>query len=312
MAQYSRRDFAKVVAASPLAAQASAAAGPIPARRLGKINFQAGILGLGAQHLGDNGVEQSVVDRVIREGLDNGLNYIDTAPPYNLSEERVGRALKGKRDRVFLVSKVETNAKGDAMYQIRDSLRKLQTGHLDCVHIHNISRDDRYPKLEQALSMNGTLGALLDAKKQGLIRHIGCTSHLRPARALPAFETGEFELFMCTVNFVERHIYNYEEKVFPEARRRNIGVIAMKVLGGPAKGGALLAGPEDYRTTLRYAWGVQGVAVAIIGLRTPEELRQALAAARSYQPFSPAEMAAVTERGKQLAAQWGPLRGPVA
>ena len=312
MAQYSRRDFAKVVAASPLAAQASAAAGPIPARRLGRINFQAGILGLGAQHLGDNGVEQSVVDRVIGEGLDNGLNYIDTAPPYNLSEERVGRALKGKRDRVFLVSKVETNAKGDAMYQIRDSLRKLQTGHLDCVHIHNISRDDRNPKLEQALSMNGTLGALLDAKKQGLIRHIGCTSHLRPARALPAFQTGEFELFMCTVNFVERHIYNYEEKVFPEARRRNIGVIAMKVLGGPAKGGALLAGPEDYRTTLRYVWGVQGVAVAIIGLRTPEELRQALAAARSYQPFSPAEMAAVTERGKQLAAQWGPLRGPVA
>jgi aryl-alcohol dehydrogenase-like predicted oxidoreductase len=312
MAQYSRRDFAKVVAASPLAAQASAAAGPIPARRLGKINFQAGILGLGAQHLGDNGVEQSVVDRVIGEGLDNGLNYIDTAPPYNLSEERVGRALKGKRDKVFLVSKVETNAKGDAMYQIRDSLRKLQTGHLDCVHIHNISRDDRYPKLEQALSMNGTLGALLDAKKQGLIRHIGCTSHLRPARALPAFQTGEFELFMCTVNFVERHIYNYEEKVFPEARRRNIGVIAMKVLGGPAKGGALLAGPEDYRTTLRYVWGVQGVAVAIIGLRTPEELRQALAAARSYQPFSPAEMAAVTQRGKQLAAQWGPLRGPVA
>jgi aryl-alcohol dehydrogenase-like predicted oxidoreductase len=312
MAQYSRRDFAKVVAASRLAVEASAAAGPIPARRLGKINFQAGILGLGAQHLGDNGVEQSVVDRVIGEGLDNGLNYIDTAPPYNLSEERVGRALKGKRDRVFLVSKVETNAKGDALYQLHDSLRKLQTDHLDCVHIHNISRDDRYPKLEQALSMNGTLGALLDARKQGLIRHIGCTSHLRPARALPAFETGEFELFMCTVNFVERHIYNYEEKVFPEARRRNIGVIAMKVLGGPVKGGALLAAPEDYRTTLRYVWGVEGVAVAIIGLRTPEELRQALAAARSFRPFSPAEMAAVTERGKQLAAKWGPLRGPVA
>lgn len=312
MAQYTRRDFAKVVAASPLAAEAFPAAGPIPTRRLGKINFQAGILGLGAQHLGDNGVEQSVVDRVIGEGLDNGLNYIDTAPPYNLSEERVGRALKGKRDKVFLVSKVETNAKGDVIYQIHDSLRKLQTDHLDCVHIHNISRDDRYPKLEQALSMNGTLGALLDARKQGLVRHLGCTSHLRPARALPAFETGEFELFMCTVNFVERHIYNYEEKVLPEARRRNIGVIAMKVLGGPVKGGALLAGPEDYRTTLRYVWGVQGVAVAIIGLRTPEELRQALAAARAWRPFSPAEMAAVTERGKRLAAQWGPLRGPVA
>ncbi|MEK7408075.1 MAG: aldo/keto reductase [Acidobacteriota bacterium] len=309
MAQFSRRQFAGLVAASSLAAPAT----PIPTRRLGRISFQAGILGIGAQHLGDDGVEQSLVDRVLGEAIDNGVNYIDTAPPYNLSEERVGRALKGKRDKVFLVSKVETNARGDAAYQIRDSLRKLQTDYLDCVHIHNIGREDRFPKLEQALAKDGTLGALLDAKKQGLIRHIGCTAHMRPARALPAFETGEFELFMCTINFVERHIYNFEEKVLPEARRRNIGVIGMKVLGGPLKGpGARLTAPEDYATTLRYAWGVPGLAVAIIGIRTVEELRQALAATRAYQPFTPAEMTKVTERGKLLAAQWGLVRGPVA
>jgi len=282
-------------------------------RRLGKINFQAGMLGLGAQHLGDPGVAQSTVDQVIGEAIDNGLNYIDTAPPYGQSEERLGRALKGKRDKVFLVSKVETNAKGDVEYQLRDSLRKLQTDHLDCVHIHNISRDDRYPKLEQVLAANGTLGALMEAKKQGMIKHIGCTSHLRPARVLPAFETGEFELFMCTVNFVERHIYGCEEKVFPEARRRNMGIIAMKVLGGPVKpAGARLISPEDYRTTLRYVWGVPGVSVAIVGMRTVDELRQALAAARAWRPFDQREMTSVTERGKALAAQWGPLRGPVA
>jgi aryl-alcohol dehydrogenase-like predicted oxidoreductase len=313
MADYSRRDLVRLVAAGSTFVRPSVAASSIPTRRLGKINFQAGILGLGAQHLGDFDVGQSVVDRVIGEALDNGLNYIDTAPPYNLSEERVGRALKGKRDKVFLVSKVETNAKGDALYQLRDSLRKLQTDHLDCVHIHNISRDDRYPSLDQVISPNGTLGALIEAKKQGMIRHIGCTSHLRPGRVLPAFETGEIELFMCTINFVERHIYGYEEKVLPEARRRSIGVIAMKVLGGPVSGpGARLISAEDYQTTLRYVWGVSGVSVAIIGLRTPEELRQALAAARSFKPFDQAEMAAITDRGKLLAAQWGPLRGPVA
>jgi hypothetical protein len=311
MPQLTRRDFTRIAATAPLAMPARAA-GALPTRRLGKINYQAGILGIGAQYLGDLDAEQSTVDRVIAEAIDNGVNYIDTAPPYNISEERVGRALKGKRDRVFLVSKVETNAKGDALYQIQDSLRKLQTDHLDCVHIHNISRDDRYPRLEQALSMNGTLGALLEAKKQGMIRHIGCTSHLRPARVLPAFETGEIELFMCTINFVERHIYGFEEKVLPEARKRNIGVIAMKVLGGPVQKGARLVSPEDYSTTLRYTWGVPGVAVAIMGLRTPEQLRQALAAARAYRPFSREEMSAVTERGKQFAAQWGPLRGPVA
>ncbi len=307
MAELTRREFAFSLAL------AGAPQGAIPRRRLGKINFQAGILGIGAQHLGDDGVEQSYVDRVVGEAIDNGVNYFDTAPPYNLSEERLGRALKGKRDKVFLVSKVETNARGDAMYQIRDSLRKLQTDYLDCCHIHNISRDDRFPKLEQVLAKNGTLGALLDAKKKGLIRHIGVTSHLRPARVLPALETGEIALLMCTINHVERHIYGYEEKVLPECRKRNIGVIAMKVLGGPVSGaGARLTSEQDYYDTLNYVWGVPGVSVAIIGIRTLEELRKALAAARAYKPLSPAEMTRITQRGQQLAAQWGPLRGPVA
>ena len=312
MTAFSRRDFACVMAASGLALPVSAA-GTLPTRRLGRINFQAGMLGIGAQYLGDPGVEQSTVDRVIGEALDNGINYIDTAPPYGQSEERLGRALKGKRDKVFQVSKVETNAKGDVEYQLRDSLRKLQTDHLDCVHIHNISREDRYPKLEQVLADDGTLGGLREAKKQGMIRHIGCTSHMRPARALPAFATGEIELFQCTVNFVERHIYGYEEKVFPEARRRNIGIIAMKVLGGPVQpGGARLVSPEHYQATLRYVWGVSGVSVAIVGMRTVDELRQALAAARGYKPLDTVEMTRITAWGMELARQWGPLRGPVA
>jgi aryl-alcohol dehydrogenase-like predicted oxidoreductase len=311
MPKFSRREFTRFMAA-PLAAGSVSAREAMPARRLGKINFQAGILGLGAQHLGDAGVQQGTVDRIIGKALDNGLNYVDTAPPYGQSEERVGRALKGKRERVFLVSKVETNAKGDALYQIHDSLRKLQTDYLDCVHMHNISRDDRYPNLQLALSPQGTLGALIEARKQGMIRHIGCTSHLRPGRVLPVFETGEIELFMCVLNYVERHIYGYEEKVLPEARKRNIGVIAMKVLGGPLKGpGARLISPEDYQMTLRYVWGVPGLSVAIIGMRTPEELHQALAAVRAYKPLQPQEMSAITAKGKQLASQWGPLRGPV-
>ena len=309
MTDMTRRSFAAMIAAAP----AASAATNIPTRRLGKINFQAGMLGIGAQYLGDLELEQSHVNRVVAEAIDNGINYFDTAPPYNVSEERLGHALKGKRDKVFLVSKVETNAKGDALYQIRDSLRKLQTDHLDCCHIHNISREDRYPKLEQVLAMDGTLGALLEAKKQGMIRHIGVTSHMRPSRVLPALETGEVELVMCTVNHVERHIYGYEEKVLPECRKRNIGVIAMKVLGGPVKNSvSRLITPQDYSDTLRYTWGVPGVCVAIIGIRTQDQLQQALAAARSYKPFTPEEMTGVTERGKQLAAKWGPLRGPVA
>lgn len=313
MAHISRRDFAKVIAASSIPGPAQPADTPIPTRRLGKINFQASILGIGAQFLGDLDATQANADRVIGEAIDNGVNYIDTAPPYNVSEERVGRALKGKRDKVFLISKVETNAKGDVMYQLHDSLRKLQTDHLDCVHMHNIGREDRFPSLKQVLAADGTLGALMEARKQGLIKHVGVTCHMRAARAVPVLETGEIDLFMCTINFVDRHIYKFEEIALPEARKRNIGVIGMKLLGGPVRNGpGRLVSPEDYQATLRYAWSVPGVAVGIIGLRTPEELRQAMAAARAFKPFSPSEMSSLMERGKQIAAKWGPLRGPVA
>jgi aryl-alcohol dehydrogenase-like predicted oxidoreductase len=311
MPPITRRQLLQTAAAASLASQGNAA-GTLPTRRLGKINFQASILGLGAQYLGDPGVEQAHVDRFIAEAVDNGLNYIDTAPTYGASEWRLGPALKGRRDKVFLVSKVETNAKGDAIYQIQDSLRKLQTDHLDCVLIHNVGRTDRYPDLKQVMAMDGTLGALLEARKKGLVKHIGLTSHLRPARALPVLETGEIELAMFSLNYVERHIYGFEEKVIPECRKRNIGVIAMKVLGGPTgKGAARLISPEDHAASLRYVWGIPGLAVAIVGMRNVKELRPALAAARAYKPLDQTGMTSITERGKLLAAQWGPLRGPV-
>ncbi|MCX6590868.1 MAG: aldo/keto reductase [Acidobacteria bacterium] len=305
-----RRQFA-LSAAAPLVASAQGT--PLPTRRLGNINFKASIFGIGAQHLGDYEATQANMDRVIGEAIDNGVNYIDTAPPYNLSEERLGHALKGKRDKVFLVSKIETNAKGDVEYQVKDSLHKLQTDYLDCVHMHNVGRTDRYPSLDQMLDRKeGTLGALMELKRKGVIKHIGATCHMRPARAIPVIETGEIELFMCSVNFVERHIYNFEEKVLPECRKRGVGVIGMKVLGGPVKGGARLMSADDYAATLRYAWSTPGLAVAIVGVRTPEELRMALKAARDYQPLPAPEMSSLMQRGKTMAAQWGPLRGPVA
>ena len=311
----SRRDLGKAIAgAAMLRTPLMAAAGEIPRRRLGAIDFQASILGIGAQYLGDPAIPQSTVDRVIGEALDNGVNYIDTAPPYHQSEEKLGRVLKGRRDKVFLVSKVETLTRGDAAYQIEDSLRKLQTDYIDCVHLHNISREDRFPDLNKALGPTGPMAALLDAKKKGLIRHIGCTSHLKPARALPAIESGNIELFMCVLNYVERHIYGYESKVLPEARKRNIGVIAMTVLGGPTQpaGRARITSPEEYSANVRYVLGIPGVSVALIGVRSVDELRQAMAVARDYRPLTEVEMTQVTERGESVARQWGPLRGPVA
>lgn len=309
--QYSRRDFSKLVAVSPLAAQSSAAA-RMPVRRLGRIGFQAGILGWGAQHVGQMPAEQSVVDRIVAEALEGGVNYIDTAPNYGISEDLLGRALKGRRDRVFLSTKIETRTRADAMEQVRNSLRRLQTDHLDCVQFHNLGRTDRFPDIDSVLSRDGAMAALMEARKQGMTRYLGCTTHTNAPRILKVLGEVEIDAMTCVLNFVDRHIYKLEESLLPEARRRNIPVIAMKALGGPRKpAGARLESPEDFRQALRYVWSLPGVAVAIVGFRSPEELRPGLAAAREFKPLASMEMNALMERGRTLAAEWGPTRGAV-
>ncbi|MCP5117030.1 MAG: aldo/keto reductase [bacterium] len=299
---------------SSLASGIGTAAAALPTRPLGKIGHPAGIIGIGAQRLADRPLAQSTVNRIAGEAIDNGLNYIDTARGYGRSEELLGPALKGKRDRVFLVSKTRSPTREGAMKDIEESLRKLQTDHIDCYHIHNFGRTERFPDADLTLSEDGTLGALREAKKQGKILHIGATSHMRTERVLRAFATDEIEVFMCQLNFVERHLYNFEEKVLPEARRRGIAIIGMKVLGGPLSGDTAprLASPDDYRSTLRYVWGLPGVAVAIVGMRSLDELRQGLETARAYKPLTKMEMAGLTTRGKAMAEEWGLLRGPLA
>ncbi|MGC8792297.1 MAG: aldo/keto reductase [Bryobacteraceae bacterium] len=221
--ELSRRQFSRLLATETVAVGAGWSATGLPTRPLGKIGFQASIVGLGAQRIADQPMEQAVVDRLIGEALDNGVNYIDTARGYGDSEDKLGRALAGNRHKVFLVTKTRSATRDAAMRDLEESLRRLRTDCVDCVHIHNIARDDRFSDLEAALSEKGVLGALLEAKKKGMTRRIGCTAHLRPGRVLPVFATGAIELFMCNINFVERHLYNFEERVLPQAVQRASG-----------------------------------------------------------------------------------------
>jgi len=117
------------------------------------------------------------------------------------------------------------------------------------------------------------------------------------------------------MNFVDRHTYNFEEKILPEARKHGTAVVAMKVLGGAVKmdygrpNPAMLA--DHYESAVRYALGLDGVSAVVLGLKNSEEIRKAAATVRAYKPLSAAELEALTARGKELAAQWGPHFGPV-
>lgn len=296
------------MAAATLAGEAQA--GAMPTRTLGKIGFKTSILGFGAQYIA--GTEQANVDRIVAEGIEAGLNYVDTAPNYGNSEDLLGNALRGKRDKVFLATKIERDTREGALEEVRGSLRRLQTDHLDCVLFHNIARDDRWPDFDKLLTKGGALDGLVEARKQGMIRHIGCSTHTDPARVIRAFETGEFDLMQAILNFVDHQIYHLEERLLPEARKRDIAIVAMKVLGGPSgRSGGCRISAEDRVASMRYVWGIPGVAVSLIGFRKPAEFREALDATLGYTPLSAAELTALEQRGKALAEKWGPSRGPV-
>ena len=313
---FTRRELGKkaALAGAALAAASSRAraAGQVPRRALGNTGIEVGILGIGTSPLGKPEVSQQEVDRVIAAAIDEGVNYLDTAPIYEMAERRLGRALKGRRGHFVLVSKVEATSKQDATWQLEESLLKLKTDYLDVVHLHNVGRTDRFPSLDVLTGENGALEALRIAKKKGLIRHIGLTCHLRPKRALPVIETGEIELVMCAANFVDRHTYNFEGTVFAAAAKRGMGVVAMKILGGVQGDGSPLSAPEYYDQAVRYALGIPGLSVAIMGVKNVAELRQAAAAFRAYKPLTQDEISQLDETGKQLANKWGELRGPVA
>ncbi len=315
MNELTRRDLGKAAGGMALAAGPLAAAGEMPRRALGKTGATVSLLGIGSAPMGEAGMPQQEVDRILAAAIEAGINYIDTAPIYELAEVRLGKALKGRRDKVFLVSKVEATSKQDAQWQVRDSLRKLQTEYLDAVHIHNVGRTDRFPSMDVLLGPDGALEGLKEFKKKGIIRHVGLTCHLRPRRALPVIESGAIELVMCAANFVDVHTYDFEGTVFEAARKRGLGIVAMKVLGGATGEGARQKGrlaPDHYTTAMRYALSIPGLSVAILGMRRMSDLDAGLGAVRSFKPFEPGELTQLKTSGRLMAREWGELRGPVA
>lgn len=310
MARITRRELG-TAAAGALAVGASAAeSGPIEKRLLGHTGLKVGVLGIGASPLGREELSQAQVNDVIAAAVDHGVNYLDTAPIYGQSERRLGPALKGRRDRFVLVTKVEATSRQDATWQVQESLQKTRAEYFDLVHIHNVGRTDRFPSLDVLLGEDGALAGLEALKKRGLVRHIGMTCHLRPRRALPILRTGRVEAVMAAVNCIDRHIYNFEETVFQEAAERGLGIVAMKILGGARGDGAILSGERDYERAVRYALGIPGLSVAIMGLKSVAELEQAVATVRAYRPLEGAELSQALADGKELASELGEHRGP--
>jgi aryl-alcohol dehydrogenase-like predicted oxidoreductase len=293
-----------------------AADGPLPTRVLGRTGARVSILGLGTAPVGEALVEPQEAARIFGAALDGGVTYVDTAYIYGNAERVLGDLVPGRRDGLFLVTKVWTDSAARAQEMFEESLRRLKVDHVDLVHIHHIGDKN----LERVLAPDGVLAYLLKQKEAGKLRFIGLSGHARPPRFLKLLETGHIDVVMPVMNYADRHTYNFEGTVLPECRKRNVGVVAMKVYAG-IKGGfpnhkkawvGCVTPPERLEKALAYALDLEGVSAAVIGPFTREQAARNVAFARRYQPLGEAERAELLAHGRELAATLGPRYGPVA
>ncbi len=295
---------------------AATSSSALPTRVLGRTGARATILGLGTAPLGEARVETSQAAKIFAEVIDRGVNYVDTARGYGIAEEALGQVLPSRRDKVFLVTKCWTDSGAQAQKSFEESLRTLKTDHVDLVHIHHVGGKD----IDKVLAKDGILEYLLRQKAAGKTRFIGISGHARPPRFLKVLETGQIDVLMAVMNYADRNIYDFEGKLLPECRKRNVGVVAMKVYAG-IKGGfpnhpkgwvGCNTPPELLPQALAYALDLEGVCVANIGPFTLEQAIQNVEFARRYKPLTDKEREDLLAYGKQLAPTLGPRYGPVA
>ena len=161
---------------------------------------------------------------------------------------------------------------------------------------------------------------LLKQKEAGKCRFVGISGHNLPGRFLEFLETGQVDVILVNVNFVDRHTYAFEDKVLPVARKHNTGIVAMKVFGGPdPKTGSWgnpdtkpMVGVDRVELAVRYALSLPGVASVNLGVHTVEQLRQNVEIVKGFRELSAEEWETVGRLGRQMAAEWGEHFGPVA
>lgn len=303
----SRRDFVRsgsvvlggAAASLSLARGATDGAGAalekVPQVVLGRTGVEVSKLGIGCAYFQRDKVTADDVGATLRRALELGVNYLDTAPTYGTAEEKMGPAIREIRDRVFLVTKTEDPTYDGTWKLLKQSMKRLQTDRLDLVHLHNFGDAGLWGDHKLVFGDGGAMGALREAKKQGVVRFIGASGHLHPTRFHEALDSGEIDVLMNAVNFVVQHTYDFEHKVWSRARHMNLGLVAMKVLGGAGhpQGGFKLD-EKYYEQAMRYALSIPGLSVAVVGLENIAELEKAVSVVNNAKPLS-------TEEGLELA-----------
>ena len=237
---------------------------------------------------------------MVAKALDHGINFFDNAWEYHkgLSEERVGTALKGRRDQAIVMTKVCTHGrkKDVAMKMLENSLTRLQTDHLDVWQVHEVIY---YNDPEKAYDVDGVLEALTAAKQQGKVRFVGFTGHKNPSIHLDMLNRGfKFDTVQMPLNAFDPSFRSFEKNVLPVALAKGMAVFGMKSMGG--SGEAIVHGALTPTEALSYAMSVPGVSTTISGMDSMQVLDQNLEILRGFKPLSTQEMDTLRTHGRQF------------
>ena len=302
-----RRDFLGMAVAATCAAGAEKLAWAVDTktgmtyRTLGRTGEKVSMMGLGGYHIGNQKDEQESI-RIIRAAIDNGVNFLDNCWDYNggESEVRMGKALRdGYRQRAFLMTKIDGRTRKAATQQLEESLRRLQTDHIDLLQFHEIIRME---DPERVFAAGNGMEAVVEAQKAGKVRYIGFTGHKSPDMHLKMLETADahhfhFDAVQMPLNVMDAHYNSFGKKVLPVLVKKEIGVLGMKPMGS---GMILRSNVVQPVECLHYAMNLP-TSVVITGCDSLEILESSLQAARSFRPLGDSEVAALLAKTVETA-----------
>jgi predicted aldo/keto reductase-like oxidoreductase len=304
---FSRREFVGMAAASLLmggrlsGSTESNRKNGIPYRTLGHTGEQVSVIGLGGYHLArQSDPEESI--RIIRTGIDEGINFLDNCWDYNggESEIRMGKALRdGYRGKAFLMTKIDGRTKTAAASQLNESLRRLQTDRIDLLQFHEVIRDS---DPERVFAEGGGMEAVMEAKKAGKLRFVGFTGHKSPDIHLKMLATAskhgfKFDAVQMPLNVMDAHFNSFEKRVLPVLTESGVGVLGMKPMGDHV---ILESKTVAATECLYYAMNLP-TSVVITGCDSMPILQQALHAARTFKAMDSSLVAALLAKTSKAA-----------
>jgi uncharacterized protein len=296
----SRRQFLEAAALSCAAAgvvgELLGASSKIPTRTLGRTGLKVSVLAFGSGSRFMMYEQEDKALEALNKALDLGINYVDTAHGYGggKSEERVGKVMVQRRKEVVLATKIGARKGDDAMQQIELSLKRLQTDHLDVLHIHALASPEDLAAIE---APDGVLKTVYEAREQKLTRFIGITCHASPQALQTALERHDFDCTQMALNAARARMAEgpggmkstpmkesgFEALALPVAKRKNLGVIAMKAFGQEQ-----ILGTASIEKLLYYSMSLP-VSTVSVGMPKLEHIEQNIQLARKFKPLSEAE-----------------------